>query len=169
MPLLHALSISLQKIHFSCVHCLHCLCNFAFARGGKGWKKHLEFTTFFIFTQYLIFFFFASWKKKLDNGLIWVILLWEDLACFFFFFFLLCCLMHFCSSVHFKVVSVKVKQAIIRLLWGGERRLQSSLYPLLSPSETASHTKSDITSTGASHSLVLFRLVGLSFYFCIWA
>lgn len=73
--------------------------------------------------------------------------------------------MHFCSSVHFKVVSVKVKQAIIRLLWGGERRLQSSLYPLLSPSETASHTKSDITSTGASHSLVLFRLVGLSFYF----
>lgn len=167
MPLLHALSISLQKIHFSCVHCLHCLCNFAFARGGKGWKKHLGFTTFFIFTQYLIFFF-ASWKKKkLDNGLIWVILLWEDLACFFFF--LLCCLMHFCSSVHFKVVSVKVKQAIIRLLWGGERRLQSSLYPLLSPSETASHTKSDITSTGASHSLVLFRLVGLSFYFCIWA
>lgn len=167
MPLLHALSISLQKIHFSCVHCLHCLCNFAFARGGKGWKKHLGFTTFFIFTQYLIFFF-RFLKKKIRQ--------WTDLSdtfvgrfSLFLFFFLLCCLMHFCSSVHFKVVSVKVKQAIIRLLWGGERRLQSSLYPLLSPSETASHTKSDITSTGASHSLVLFRLVGLSFYFCIWA
>lgn len=168
MPLLHALSISLQKIHFSCVHCLHCLCNFAFARGGKGWKKHLGFTTFFIFTQYLIFFFRFLKKKKIRQ--------WTDLSdtfvgrfSLFLFFFLLCCLMHFCSSVHFKVVSVKVKQAIIRLLWGGERRLQSSLYPLLSPSETASHTKSDITSTGASHSLVLFRLVGLSFYFCIWA